>query len=376
MKIKFAFPGLILALLAAGCVQSGGSSSSDDAVQDDPYSIIVSPVAYGSIVPSRKNAAHNANINLTIIPNAGYEFVSGTLNVTAINDESNVSVSGGGNSRSFKMPASHVIVSAEFRPVMYSISIAQTVNGSITSSHTEAAIGTVIVLTITPDTGYTLLEDTLSIMQEDGTLVNRTSYIFTMPASNVTISAQFSFLYNISINKTGPGDVFASHESVVSGAPITIVLTPDEGHRIKDGSFSVKGTANSTQITTALTVTEYYIQTHTFAMPAFDITVSVEFEEIPPGVIAVYFEGFYDEEMDLSQDGHIIKYGSNDTITVTIARGFDSYYWYLNDIPRSEKGYRITIDSYRLDLGVHTITAVVVKNGVPYSKIVTFTVVN
>ncbi|MCL2230214.1 MAG: hypothetical protein FWC01_03905 [Treponema sp.] len=373
MKMKTAVFGAVLALLAAGCVESDGFSSSDNETQDFPFNIIISPVAYGSVASSRKNAAPNANINLTIIPNAGYGYVPGSLNVTAINDETDIVLGGEGFSHNFNMPASHVIVSAEFVPVMYDINIMPLANGTISSSHEKAAIGTVVALTVTPANGYALLENTFTVLQDNGAFVNRVGNNFSMPASNITINAQFSMLYNINVNQTGPnGEVFRSHERTVAGAPITVVLTPDAGYRIKEGSFGITGQAN---VATELSVTEYYIHTHTFSMPAFDITINVEFEEIPPGVIAVYFEGFHDEEMNLDQAGHTIRRGSNDVITVTVAAGFNSYYWYFNDTLRQEKGNRITIDSYRLDLGVYTITAVVVRNGIPYSKIVTFTVV-
>jgi len=365
---------LILTLLAAGCVDMAGSFSPKDD-PDNPYSVIISPISYGKVIPNRVNAALDANINLTIVPNAGYEYVGGTLKVTSLYDGAEIEVSGGGNSRNFNMPASHVIVSAEFEPVTYSITIEQTVNGVVESSHETAVLGDIITLTVTPDSGFILLENTLVILREDNISVNRAGYSFTMPASNVKINAQFSWLYKIEVNASGHGDVFVSHESSITSTPITVTFTPETGYRVKDGSFSIANTANVT-VSAKLSVTEYYIQTYDFIMPACDIVIIVEFEVIPPGVISVYFEGFYDEDMNLNQAGYIIRSGSNDVITITVASDFESYYWYLNDMKRQETSNSLTVDSYRLGLGLHTIAVVVVKDNVPYSKIVTFTVVN
>jgi len=375
MKMRMIVITLILTLFAAGCVDMAEPFSSEEALPNNPYIVIVSPISYGKVVPSQANAAFNASIGLTVVPNAGYVCIEGTLKVTSVNDDAEIEVSGGGNSHSFNMPASHVFVSAGFEPVVYSINLGQFINGTITPSHTEASIGEMITLTVAPASGYVLLENTLKILQDNGAPVNLTGYTFTMPASNVTINAQFSRLFNININESGSGNVYVSHESAVEGAPITVNLTPDNGYRVKEANFSISGTDNGTKIFTDIEITEYYIQTHTFSMPAFDITVNVEFEVIPPGVISVYFEGFHDEEMDLTQTGNVIRSGSNDVVTVTVAAGFDSYYWYLDDSQRQEKGNRVTIDSYRLNLGLHTITAVAVKDGIPYSKIVTFMVV-
>ena len=352
---------------------TGSFSPKDEPL--NPYNVIISPIAYGNVIPSRTNAALDANINLTIVPNAGYEYVNGTLKVTSLYDDVDVEVSGGGNSLKFNMPASHVIVSAEFVPVTYTITIEETVNGTIALSHEKAVIGEVISLTITPDSGFVLLEDSLKILRDDNTPVERAGYAFTMPPSNVTISAQFSWLYKIDVNASGHGDVLVSHESAIAGTPVTFTFTPDTGYRVKDGSFSITNAANIT-VSTKLSVTEYYIQTYDFDMPLCDIVINVEFEVIPPGVISVYFEGFYDEEMDLSQSGHVIRNGSSDLVTVTVADHFDSYYWYLDDMKRQETGNSLTVDSYRLQIGLHTITVVVVKDDVPYSKILTFTVVN
>jgi len=369
------------------------------------YNVIISPMAYGSVTPSLARAEEGTKITLTVSPNSGY--VLKNMRVTPLEDsEKTISLGGGGSSRVFTMRASNVIVSAEFEPVTYSISIGNVLNGAITASRQTASIGEVVALFVKANSGYVLSENGIKVSGDNSlfTAVNGAelcacglscecedcdcelfNYYFLMPPSNVTITVEFVRLYQINIQAAGTenGDIFVNHESAIQGAPIILVFTPNEGYRVKAENFSIKGASNGTQVTSNLTTERYYIQTRTFSMPAFDVTVIIEFEEIPPGTISIYFEGFYDEEMDLDQHGNVIRRnwvdpvtGNGDTVTVTVAAGFDKYYWYLDDSQLSATGNSVTFDSYRLQLGVYTITAVVVKNGVPYSKIVTFTVVD
>ncbi|MCL2174990.1 MAG: hypothetical protein FWB73_02985 [Treponema sp.] len=400
MKIRIAILILLTAFLAAGC----DVPSLPNFEEKFAYSIIISPMAYGSVAPSRAKAAEGTRVTLTISPNSGYILKNMRVTPLEKNDET-VSISGEGNSRIFTMRSSSVIVAAEFEPVTYSISIESMLNGEITANRETAAIGEVVALSIKADPGYVLDNTSLTVTRDNSSTVavnsssfcacgfaciceecdcERFDYYFLMPASNVTINAEFVKLFNITIQAAGGeyGDIFVSHESAVEGAPIVIVFTPNEGYRVKAENFSITGTNSGLPVTSNLTTEQYYIQTRTFLMPAFDITVIIEFEEIPPGTISLYFEGFFDEEMNLSQYGTTIRRnwvdseGRGDSISVTIAEGFDRYYWYLDDYLRSETGNSITVDGYRLQLGVYTITAVVVKDGIPYSKIVTFTVVD
>lgn len=70
-------------------------------------------------------------------------------------------------------------------------------NGTITVSSTTATAGSKVTITVTPDTGYQL--DKLTAVDASGTAIALTdqgdgTYTFTMPASNVSISASFAAL--------------------------------------------------------------------------------------------------------------------------------------------------------------------------------------
>ena len=401
MKIKMFILTLLIAFIAAGCE----APKLPDDGEKFAYSIIIPPTAYGSVTASLAKAAEGTKITLIVSPYSGYVLKDMSVNHLEKSNET-LSLSGEGSSRVFTMRASSVIVNAEFEPVTYNISIENVLNGAVTASKQTASVGEVVALSLKANQGYVLSQNGIKVISDNSAsvAVNNSSLCacgllcmcedckcekfdvyFLMPASNVTISVQFVRLYTITVKSAGGeyGEIFVSHKTAIEGTPVMLTFTPNEGYRVRADNFSIKGTANGAAITSNLSTERYYIQTRTFSMPAFDVTVNIEFEEIPPGTISVYFEGFYDEEMDLSQYGNVIRRnwvdpvtGNGDIVTVTVAAGFDKYYWYLDDSLLSAAGNSVTFDSYRLQLGVYTITAVVVKDGVPYSKIVTFTVVD
>jgi len=395
VKIRIVILTLLVAI-TAGCKVPGFPLFEDE---KNSYSIIISPMNYGSVVSSFVKAQEGTQVTLTIFPNQGYTMTG--MDVFPLEKSGKtISISGNGNLRFFNMRSSSVIVSAVFEPVSYKINIKSTANGEITASRETAANGEIVAFSIKADPGYVILNDSLSVIAENSASVainssglcacgvlcmceececDRYDCYFFMPSSDVTINAEFIRLYNITMQVKGAeyGEYFINRENAVEGAPVTLTITPNDGYRVKAENFSITGTDNGTEVSSNLTTVKYYIQTRTFSMPSFDIIVNIEFEKIPPGTLSVYFEGFRDEEMDLSQFGNTIKRGSNDIVTVTLGGNFDSYYWYLDDILQSITGNSITIDSGKLyQLGTYTVTAVVIKDGIPYSKIVLFTVVD
>ena len=142
----------------------------------------------GSISASAQRAIEGTEISLTAAPKEGYEFagwrVLGTDNTTiAVSDDK------------FTMPAQDVFISASFNLIDYSITKNVSDNGSFIvkkldgSEATTAHKGDVITLWATPDEGYVFNE---WIIKDDAGMSVSVNYNkFTMPASNVTISASF-----------------------------------------------------------------------------------------------------------------------------------------------------------------------------------------
>lgn len=106
----------------------------------------------------------------------GYE-VTGNAQLSAV-WRANSSGSGGGGSSSSR----------------YEVAVDSGRNGSVTVSPRNAARGTTVTVTVTPDDGYGL--DALTVKDRDGSAVKLTqkgsgTYTFTMPAGRVTVEASF-----------------------------------------------------------------------------------------------------------------------------------------------------------------------------------------
>ena len=143
----------------------------------------------------RDKALAGAGVTITATPDSGYE-----LGCISVKDASGnaVALSGSGNTRTFTMPASNVTVTASFALIKHDITISPSANGTVTVKDNleKAARGTEITITATPDSGYEL--GSISVKDASGSAVALTGSgnirTFTMPASNVTVTASFSFI--------------------------------------------------------------------------------------------------------------------------------------------------------------------------------------
>jgi hypothetical protein len=111
-----------------------------------------------------------------------------------------------------------------------------------------------------------------------------------------------------------------------------------------------------------------------FTMPAVNITVTAQFEQIPQA--AVTFTGYGEEKVNLAgtPDNDLSK-AANHTITVAASgSGITIQSWWLDGVQitgtQSSKQFR-AVD---LTVGIHHVTVMVLQGGVPYSKEVQFKV--
>ncbi|MCC8130534.1 MAG: hypothetical protein LIO72_02090 [Ruminococcus sp.] len=75
--------------------------------------------------------------------------------------------------------------------VQYGVTVAETANGSVTADKTRAGEGETVTLTVTPSESFSLASLTVIDASGDDVTVNA-DYTFTMPASNVTVTATFA----------------------------------------------------------------------------------------------------------------------------------------------------------------------------------------
>lgn len=174
-------------------------------------------------------------------------------------------------------------------------------NGTVTPSETSLAAGKTFKVTATPEKGYEL--DTVTVKDESGNPItaNADGY-YTMPASNVTVSATFKektvTYYDVTYTEpTGDGVVSASinptDATLAEGTNVTVTV------KVKDGytaSLDVAGV----NVTTSKSGNTY---TFTFSMPAQAITVAPNVTKAG-GTTGTEIQGLYLIYSNTSNDPH------------------------------------------------------------------------
>lgn len=150
--------------------------------------------------------------------------------------------------------------------VKYDVVVVDAPNGTITASEDSAEPGTVITLTATPASGYKF--GSWSVTDEADNMITVTDNKFTMPASDVLVTATFDAIvyYDIVVDdSTANGTIAASAATAEEGAVITLTATPASGYKL--GSWTVTDNADN-----PVTVTD-----NKFTMPASDVLVTATF---------------------------------------------------------------------------------------------------
>lgn len=193
------------------------------------YNVTVSAGAGGSATASKSSANYQDTITITASPNTGYQANTPTASGITFS-------SAGTNKWTFTMPAAAVTVSITFSLISYTItkSTSPSGAGTVTTGANSATMGTEVTVSQTPATGYyfngwTLTPNTLSI----------SSGKFTMPASNVTIQANYM--------KRSTGSL--SSTSLTGGGTVTLTIVPDKttySHKYKLSFGTGMETSNTT----------------------------------------------------------------------------------------------------------------------------------
>ena len=170
--------------------------------------------------------------------------------------------------KSYKNEASVPVIGSKYNITEYS-----SLGGSVRANTTSSEAGKEISLTISENQGYKYKENSLQVL-EKGTNnpVRLNGNKFTMPASDVIISAVFEKVYKVHINVQENGTISASpSENVSAGDTVTLTLTPQTGFKLKQ--LSINSTSGS------VAYTKVNETTYTFTMPASDVGVNVSYEK-------------------------------------------------------------------------------------------------
>lgn len=270
------------------------------------FSISTSAGTGGRLSANYSSAASGTVVTLTPVANTGYQFSSYTKS------PSSLSISG----NKFTMPSQAVSITANFSKINYSISkaVSPSGGGSVTVAST-AQMGDSVSVSQTPATGYRFsswsTSPSLSISNNK----------FTMPASNVSITANYAKIsYSITkaVNPSGAGTVTAP-SSATYGDTVTLSQTPSTGYRF-------------TGWTTSPTLT---ISNNKFTMPAGNVTITANYEKVS-----------YEITKSVNPAGSgtvtvpsIATYGDTVTLSQTPAAGYLFTSWSSSDVTISDNKF-------------------------------------
>ena len=234
----------------------------EDKDTEDPWYYIYTDYPAHGRIDSTVNKAHEGDpVTVWLTVDTGYQADSFIVDNVEQLPKTEVT---------FSMPAHDVTATAEFSkiPVYYNIVIAETLNGTISSTHKRATEGTSVTAYVTPNTDCIFTSFTV-----DGREVYpETTDTFSMPAHDVYLDAKFEHLpedkpkYKIILEDDPHGDIDSSVPEAYEGEEVKIWVTPDPGY--KPETFIVDGDEE-------LPKTEVVI-----TMPPHDVTASIEFTEI------------------------------------------------------------------------------------------------
>ncbi|MBQ3671712.1 MAG: DUF1566 domain-containing protein [Treponema sp.] len=199
----------ILFACSGGTNYVGGSSSSEGSSSETTYTITISDsITNGTVTASKTKAEAGEEITLTVTPSDGY-----APDTLTVKDAGGADVTVTANK--FTMPAKNVTVSAVFKvaTVTYSVTVDGAITGGAVGSDktTGVSAGETVTLTITRDGGKVL--DALTVKDASNNavattaVVAGTTYTFTMPESNVSVTATFKAILGSKVSPDAVGDI-------------------------------------------------------------------------------------------------------------------------------------------------------------------------
>ena len=275
------------------------------------YTVSVNAVSNGTASVDKTSANYGDTVNITAKANDNF-----TLQYVTVKDAAgkSVSVSGKDGKYSFVMPASNVKITVGTAGKSFAIKVDDVENGKIEVAETGAYTSTV-EFKVTADEGYKIgsvavydaKDNEISVSGAEG------AYSFKMPASKVRITAEFvADEYVITTEDAENGSFTVDAQTAAMDTVINVTTAPAEGYQV-----------NSLVITDEKGNLIGYTgenDAYTFVMPASNVTVSVEFEEIPSVTFGVTTNPTENGTISLSKDN--AGAGSTVTVTATPAAGY------------------------------------------------------
>ncbi len=212
----------------------------------------------GGTVTGAGTYYEQSRVTLTATPATHYTFDGWQLNGSIVSTSASYQITVTGDAT----------YTAVFTPMtQHNVAITQVTGCTITASPTTAYAGDVITLSATTQTGFFLVE--WNVVDANNQTITVTNNQFTMPDSNVTVTAVVTQGFTVTLEQTANGTISADQTTGLQpGDHVTLTATPEEGcvflawyaYRTGDPRDVVDVIANTTII-----------------MPASDVTVQAIF---------------------------------------------------------------------------------------------------
>ena len=249
------------------------SKEDDINKQETTYKVTPNVQQNGTVTAKpNQNVKAGDTVTLTLEPNEGFVFsnlevnsTKGTVQTNKVND----------TTYTFKMPEADVGVNVYFEKKeadTYSITVNPSQNGSVTADKQTAKANETVTLTVSPAEDFKL--ENLTVTDANGKPVTVSNNQFTMPASNVTVSASFKKVedptpetYSVTVTQpTEGGKISANPTSAAKDVEVKLTASPEKGYVLD--KFTV--TSNGKEIP---------VSNGKFKMPAGNVSVTANFKK-------------------------------------------------------------------------------------------------
>lgn len=224
-------------LKATATVYFRGEEYTDTQSKQIRWKVYSNTPDHGTVTIKDSPAAPDEFVEIVAVPEKGY----GVGTVTMEPFDSSVELKYFGNS-GFVMPECNVNVNVTFvRTDPYTVTIGSSEHGTVTADKEEAMEGDTVTLTAAPDNGYML--QAFTVRDEDDHDVTVTDGKFTMPDSNVTVSATFTRVPYVAqvepyIDENGAYILGAVEHYVIDGKNYAVNEDESVGEELSDISLS------------------------------------------------------------------------------------------------------------------------------------------
>ena len=225
---------------------------------DREYAITVDSNSSEYVQIEKQNAIAGESVEFTVSDREGYRITEVKYNETTLQSES--------NTYSFSMPAEDVTIAVTYSE-LFDIKVSSD-HGKVTiaENKTEAIENESVSFTIQPSENYRIASVSINGGAVEYT-TDESTYSFSMPAGDVTISVTYDREYAITVDSNSSGYIQIDKQNAIAGESVEFTVSDRAGYRITEVKY------NNTTL-------QSESNTYSFSMPAEGVTISVTYAEL------------------------------------------------------------------------------------------------